>query len=550
MPTSRPNHRARAMLSVAAALWLSLGTASAAIAQAQYDNNCRPIPEDEINQFREQCNEANIFCRAGQAIARYACPPADFLRKLKFREENPQDIDAEDLYNAARPDGTEKLSSLEYKRQEKKADERLKAHEERRRDEYLRSNPAEEAARERNRLDDEARLRGDTSYYPPTKQGRFGAIFQGDKQSPSGGAPSGDGYLISDYGIARGTFKDGRLQGTGQEILPDGVYRGGEYVAGKLEGEGYEVARDGDRLSVTTGVFINDAPNGVIEVSFDDGSSRLDIWERAHRAIAGVVAPPGMAPAIPTRGVTDVPASAGAEGDVPVVLSRSGNTGRTMVQQGIASANAWDANRAERESAIAAERLVYDKKIAEIDARYRETVARIEARAERDRQREANGGGFDWGNLFGTLAQTYVSVQQTRSSASAPAPSYSPQQNISYTAPPASNPGFAPGPVPPSRQRVLHDPALEATQCVQVIEVPTSGTRTERYFKNSCAYKVSIIWGDINKMHSLGGILPGGRLFASGVDRSQQLRFAACRDDGSAAFNIVSEGSSHSCRPN
>lgn len=462
---------------------LMVAALSSAPAMAQtapaYDPNCKRIAADD-EVFKEACQPWNVFCRAGQTMARWACPKVELVRKLVSPNANKLEID--DVFEEAKPSGPPALTSLELKRIEKKAEQHLKDREERARDEYLRANPANEAATELNRRIEEARIKGVPLDVAPAPQGGFIMVFKNETANAQRG--NGDGYLIDDEGLSRGHFEQGRLTGTGQEISGDGGYRGGEYDAGKLDGEGFEMDRVDGQLQLTTGTYVADTPDGITTVTLEDGSSRRDLWERQHIAYRGNPAPAGTAPA-------DPPAQGVAEtAPVPVVLSRTGPaSGKSLIESGIQRQAAWEADRGPREARERVERAEIQRRVAEANRQYAEWEAKRAAREERNRQRAANGGGFDWGGLLLGVAQAYVGVKQAEQQArdAYRPPAYTPPAPV-YRAP-------APAPAP---QQSLAGPApiqqQDATACVRVTAAKDQYSLPK--ITNTCSYPIRVYYSN------------------------------------------------------
>ncbi len=153
------------------------------------------------------------------------------------------------------------------------------------------TNAYEQGAFEANIAQEEARLNGTPDYtmMPPDRQGGFIKIFEARggnaPQGADGGAPQleqidGDGAMISEEGIVRGTLKDGRLYGEGEEILPDGTWRGGYYEAGQMQGAGFW--RSGPPMMAkcifSKAISSTTCPIKQVEVTYEDGSSQINLW--------------------------------------------------------------------------------------------------------------------------------------------------------------------------------------------------------------------------------------------------------------------------------
>lgn len=122
----------------------------------------------------------------------------------------------------------------------------------------------------------------------------------------------------------RGTFAAGELNGYGQKIYPNGAIDMGNMKDGFLSGRGLRITTREDRIVSIEGNFIEGAEDGVMTVSFVDGSSRRDIYANGKELMRGMLAAKGETPVTP---IYKSPAQLAAEAE---------ENFRTMLQSGTA----------------------------------------------------------------------------------------------------------------------------------------------------------------------------------------------------------------------
>lgn len=306
----------------------------AAASEKNYDNNCNQLENTEELTAARETADMSVFLQIGFKFKEKTCKGVQLIRNIFTKEPDPDKIDADMVFEASKPEMDPVKVRQEYLKEERKAEQRMKDREERRRDEYLRSNPANDGAKERNeRADDEAMLARmreplvpqrapapEPVILPPKKEGGFIQIFQG-KVTPvdaKGTMPqteeqlNGEGTFIGEDGIESGTFEDGELEGGGQEITPDGAWRGGNYHDGEIEGAGFEVGvRDGQTYYMDAN-FVDDRPDGSVTMSYTDGTSQRVLWKDGEPVAYGQMAAFG---AIPAEPVYKSPQQLAAEAD-------------------------------------------------------------------------------------------------------------------------------------------------------------------------------------------------------------------------------------------
>jgi hypothetical protein len=290
-----------------------------------YDAECRPVSAEEE---RTDVDIARAWgpIGLGLAIAKKACQGKEFLDRLLSKEPDLDQATLTDVFDATRPHVPEPISEQEHYRQEQAAAARIKARAEEARLTRLRSNAADEAVAEANEREAAARASGQTVQYssirdpaappagpgvytytslPPLNPNGFVTYFESTAAQADAAAPEapgsiaeidGEGTLIAPEGMKSGHFEDGELDGEGQEITLDGVWRGGYYQDGSIEGPGFEVfERDGAVYAIEA-EFVNDRPEGYARVILSDGSSRIDLWGGGELLAIGAVAPRGQEP--------------------------------------------------------------------------------------------------------------------------------------------------------------------------------------------------------------------------------------------------------------
>lgn len=317
--------KTRPIVMLASAMLLALAGPSRA---EDYNNNCDPPTAEERNTM-DAMSELNIRLTAFDKLKMSICQKKHaFLRLIKL-EPDPDKITNDTILEAAKPDIDPVLARRQAGIERNAAAERIKMRAERAEYERRNSNPAEEAAREhsaemeRNRVYEPVPLTPAAAgerppapepvVLPPERKGGFIRVFEGKQDTTSGtDTLNGKGTMISDEGIQAGTFKGNELQGEGEEITPDGTWRGGKFDKGEIEGPGFEVREVGQKLEFVEANFKDDKPEGIVEVSYDDGTSRHDLWQDGERIAQGQLAAAGKAPVDP---VYKSPAALAAEAD-------------------------------------------------------------------------------------------------------------------------------------------------------------------------------------------------------------------------------------------
>lgn len=138
---------------------------------------------------------------------------------------------------------------------------------------------------------------------PPNTSGGVPVLFQAN--APGGPTPSsvteiqGNGTLLSAEGMKRGTFVKGKLNGVGEEIDPNGTWRGGTYESGVNQGYAWEVRKVDGKTYLATGSVVDGKLDGMVKRIFADGSNQYEDWEGGKLMQVGVRAPKGQSAIAP-----------------------------------------------------------------------------------------------------------------------------------------------------------------------------------------------------------------------------------------------------------
>ena len=269
---------------------LALAGASAAPAQAQTnDPTCKAVsPETEADDIKI----ARTWLPMAIAInaIQGACKVHDFLVNVITRQPDPDKVTAEDVFEAAKPsDGTG-------------GDPVFKAR--------VAKLPSAASTPSWNK-----RPTADPVILPPATAGGQPSLFQPNKPL-TGAAPvsateiQGSGTLLTPDGLKRGTFANGKLNGVGEEINPDGAWRGGTYEAGRNISNMFEVRTLDGKTYLAVGSIVDGQIDGLVERVFADGSRQFEDWENGKLMQVGVRAPKGSSPIAPqTRSKTQMASS-------------------------------------------------------------------------------------------------------------------------------------------------------------------------------------------------------------------------------------------------
>jgi hypothetical protein len=316
----------RAIVAVAVAPVL-LMTAGIANAQDSGDRmlGCREASSDEDRSKLALLRSYTLTSIAVSANNRL-CKVHDRISSWLAKEE-PEMLSMEQLTDAAKPDAQKALEALERKKADQAMMQRVEARRWWEANKGRFTNAADEAVREHNERTEREALEKSWAPNPPPagadtaavltddapaviwrdKRGGFINIFKGngpaDPQSATvetGDEINGEGTLINDKGIQRGTFENGKLEGAGEAISNDGSWAVGTFDNGEMEGQGIVIAEDADgQVAVTEARFRDGAPDGLAETTFENGSSRRDIWAEGKKVATGAIAAAGKMPETP-----------------------------------------------------------------------------------------------------------------------------------------------------------------------------------------------------------------------------------------------------------
>ena len=273
-------------------------------AQSRYNNDCRPLSPEELAIERE-----NILLQLLAPLKNTACERVERIRNLVRKTDDPDKIDANDVFDASKPNITarsnpygipEGLSDADFKKRLAQAKYRARNpnwRAEEAANARRQSNPANEAVTESNARD-EQQLHGDPVLLPPATPGGTPVVFQ---PAEAGGlVPTklseigGTGTLIGADGMKKGTFKNGKLNGYGEEIDPDGTWRGGTYDRGTNVQSMFEVRKVDGKTYLAVGDVVNGKLDGMVERVFADGSTQFEDWENGKLMQVGNRAPKGQ----------------------------------------------------------------------------------------------------------------------------------------------------------------------------------------------------------------------------------------------------------------
>jgi hypothetical protein len=208
----------------------------------------------------------------GLTIAKKACKAETYLKDLFQRQPDPDKVTANQIFEADKPDG---LSERNLAR----AAPRFRG--------------ALVGSRLPERLSDSSSSSTNFVTLAPSRPGGEASYFQ--PRTPLAGPPPtqvseirGEGTLISAEGLKRGTFKDGKLDGPGEEIDPDGVWRSATYDRGKYINRIWEVRTIGGKTYIAAGIAVDGKLNGMVERVFADGSTQYEEWAGGRMIQVGV----------------------------------------------------------------------------------------------------------------------------------------------------------------------------------------------------------------------------------------------------------------------
>ena len=208
-----------------------------------------------------------------------ACKAHKFLGNLFSSEPDLDKITPDDLFEAAKPEGSEG------------GDAAFKA--------AIKKQPAVTAKSGWN-----PEPQAQYIVVPPINPDGQPSLFQPNGASSETAPKSiseieGNGTLLTPEGMKRGTFNHGKLEGVGEEIDPDGVWRSGTYEAGTNIGNMFEVRTIDGKTYLAAGSAVNGKLDGMVERIYADGSRQFEEWDNGQFVQAGVRAPKGQSAIAP-----------------------------------------------------------------------------------------------------------------------------------------------------------------------------------------------------------------------------------------------------------
>ena len=215
--------------------------------------------------------------RIGIEVAKASCRVNDFLANFFKRQPDPDKATLDDVVEAAKPNNAGGDAGYQAK---------------------LRNIPSPTKSPGWN-----SNPTTSIVVLPPNTSGGEPVLFQ--PNAPGGPTPTsvseiqGNGTLLSAEGMKRGTFRGGKLNGIGEEIDPNGTWRGGTFQNGTNMGYVYEVRTVNGKTYIAAGSVVNGKLDGMIERVYADGSTQFEDWENGQLVQVGVRAPKGQAALAP-----------------------------------------------------------------------------------------------------------------------------------------------------------------------------------------------------------------------------------------------------------
>jgi hypothetical protein len=327
----------KTMLRLAIAL-AAMAAATPALAQASYDADCNVVPPDSDRAFEINICRSHLACDIIFRGDAAGCKVKNFLKKATDIFATKGTLDAKDVEQAAKPDRADTMTPS----MRSHAAVMVTPEERARRD----KEEHEFQMRTTNAANDGPGFRPDETVLPPTRQGGYINLFEG-KGGSTDGKPDGlqgEGVLIAEDQVAKGNFKNGKLEGEGEQILSDGTYRGGNYQGGEIDGKGFEFGEKDGKTNVTEGNFKGDVPDGMATVTYDDGTSERVRWENGKIVSHGSLADAGEVPDDPKQ-ISDVAlAIAGRQPSDYVIGNLDNGTGmiERVREDGTAQYEEWE----------------------------------------------------------------------------------------------------------------------------------------------------------------------------------------------------------------
>lgn len=265
---------------------------AASHAQAQYDANCnkRDYTADEMLQ-QELCS-SHVGCKLVM-LAEKACKVKDFLGNLGGLlggRSTPDNLDILEALNRTEVTQTPGVKQTNASARQVYLGTRLPS--------YDRTNAAQ--------LDFSESLTGSAQggynrgnlFRDATGTTKW---FEGSGVIYDTGLKQGTGVQIDSKGdIRAGKLLDNEMSGIAVRRSSGGTWAGGQFVDGWLEGPGYTMAPDEKgKGPVMEGTFIKGKADGMMLVTWPDGSSAKQLWKDGNLLKSGPVVGKGIVPTNP-----------------------------------------------------------------------------------------------------------------------------------------------------------------------------------------------------------------------------------------------------------
>lgn len=309
------------------AVSLALIQSASGTAQTRYDNNCNERQPTADELVLEDLAGGSTIGAIASSFKAKTCRGIGFIRNLFVKKPDPDEWTANDVFEAAKPE-LPKLAANEKPEKVYKYNQLV----------LPEHNPSY------NPIDWSKNISPDGKILYPGREGGFISIFQArekevksgqaaaDEKAETAGAPAavtgqvlpaneestvplnkggfidifqsgealdpamqaltpdtidGEGILLSEDGLKRGNFQDGKLEGSGEEVTDDGIWRGGNFQSGELEGNGFEVGQMNGEVYYLEGNFKDGEVDGLASVRYDGGNMRRVLFEGGQAVAFG-----------------------------------------------------------------------------------------------------------------------------------------------------------------------------------------------------------------------------------------------------------------------
>lgn len=294
----------KAWRALMAAGLLGLMASSAQAQGSGYDANCNPKDYTADELLQQEICSAHVGCRLTLKFGNSACKVKNFVSNLGGvlgGRSTPDNLDVVEALNRTEVPQTPGVRRTNASVRPRYEGSRLPS--------YDRTNAAQIS------LDPEPSVGKPGGYLNRDNDGTVRWFEGSGWLSESGKRTSSGGVQIDSKGdIKAGILDHDVLSGYALRRAPDGSWAAGNFTQGRLDGMGYALAPDGmNPAPVLEGTFKNGLADGMMLATWPDGASRKELWQDGKLVRAGARVAKGQFPQDPKTPEQEAAERAAAE---------------------------------------------------------------------------------------------------------------------------------------------------------------------------------------------------------------------------------------------